>query len=324
MPAQAKYCHIISTDDVLLAQEARDALLAKASSAGFLQRDRLAIDSPSDWQDLIPLTQNQGLFADKRVIDVRYPASKFDKKVQQILLETCEQLDTSTRLILSCGRLTPSQKKAKWFTQLQTHANIQLLWPPKPHELDQWIKHRAQQRGLQLDRSAIALLVQLTVGNLLATNQALEKLTLLFPNEIIRDDHISRVLSDSAQFSVFDLGNQVLQGHYTQAASTLNHLRSTGCEPILILWALAKECRELWQLHTQIKQGQALSQLLQKQWAARKNLLQAAVRRHHYTSLAPILQLAHRIDGAIKGVYRDNVWQLLDEMTWRLCQGTAS
>lgn len=313
--------YLISGDDPLLCQLAHDTLVARANKLGFTQRERIIINSAADWQTLPYQAQSQGLFGDKRCLDVYAQDAKLDKTAQQTLKLLIDQYHPDTFIIMSCAKLTPAQRKTKWFQSLQQQIQVQLVWPIKSAEYPQWLQQQAKQHQVQLNREATQLLAQLTLGNLLAGQQALTKLNLAFPNIAITPQHVAQAMSDSARYTIFDLTDAALQGHTQSALDILQHLRETHQEPVLILWALTKEIRELWmQINT--KTGSATPS--RHQWAARKALLQTASRRHQASSLASLLQQAHMADCMIKGVLPGETWQALSHITQHLSQGATS
>ncbi len=306
--------NIISGDSILLLQETRDALIAKAKANGFDTHQLITIENAQSWQTAIAHTLNMGLFSERQIIDIRNPNTKFDKTTQTLLLDYAANPSVDACLIISCGKLTSAQKKAKWFKQLETTASIQIIWPLQKRELAQWIQKRLQQKKLSATTDAIHLLIELTEGNLLAANQAIEKLALLpldTKQQPIDTDALVKVIHDSAQFNVFDLSQYVLIGDSKRAIRIIEGLQAEGVEPTLVLWALARDTRELYTLLHQHKQGASLQQLLAKQWASRKPLLQRALQRSSLDTLATLLKQAHQADLTIKGAADGDAWTQL-------------
>ncbi len=303
--------YFLSGDEELLLQELRDRICKEAYAAGFSPRQIVTIESIADWQTFLNMTQNQGLFEELQVIDVRNPFTKFDKTAQQLLLDYTSRPNPNCLVILSCGKLTAAQKKAAWFQGIETKASVQFIWPLAARELPQWIHNRLQQHQLKADQSAVKLLIELTEGNLLATNQAIQKLALLYAGQHIGPEQVTHVIHDSAQFNVFDLAQHVLCANTLNAMRAIDALQASGGEAVLVLWALARELRELYTLIFQYQRGVAMPQLLAKQWAVRKPVLQRAIQRLSLDTLKKLLQLAHETDLIIKGLEPGDPWQHL-------------
>ena len=141
---------------------------------------------------------------------------------------------------------------------------------------------------LQADQESIQLLAEWTEGNLLATQQAIEKLQLLYPEQSITRDAMESMLNDNARFTVFDLSNATLVGDAYRVTRVLSHLKFEGIEPTLILWALSREIRNLVQLLDQKERGTPINELLQKEWQSRKALVKSALQRQKLYYLAQL------------------------------------
>lgn len=317
---------LISGDTTLLVQEARDALIAKAKSAGFSSRQLITIEKAQNWQDALGASQNMGLFSERQIIDISNPAAKFDKATQGLLLNYTDNPNPDTCLVISCGKLTAAQKKAKWFKQLETVASIQIIWPLQKRELTQWVQQRLQRHKLRATTDTIELLIELTEGNLLAAKQAVEKLALLPPEtkqQSLSTDQLIKVIHDSAQFNVFDLTQYALTGNTKRVIRIVQGLQAEGIEATLVLWALARETRELYTLLHQHQQGTPLNQLLAKQWASRRPLLQHALKRLSLETLSILLKQAHQADLTIKGAVEGDPWLILMNIAIGLAQARS-
>src|SRR6202044_1129858 len=113
--------------------------------------------------------------------------------------------------------------------------------------LPAWLRARAKRLNVELEPAASQLIVDRVEGNLLAAKQELEKLSLLANGEPISADLVLRSVGDSARYDVFQLAEAAAAGDGARALRVLLGLKSEGVEPTLILWALVRELRGLWQ-----------------------------------------------------------------------------
>jgi len=307
--------YLLHSDDPLLIQEARDAIRAKARESGFGQYQLLCIEPGFDWPHFTSLTQNMSLFSEKILIDLRNPTSKFDEKGLSHLLRYCENPSQDVLLLLSLPKLTSTQLNAKWVKGIEQHGVSIAIWPLFANELPRWIQQRLQQKGLRASQDATELLAQMTAGNLLATQQAIDKLPLLFAkgHEVQQAD-MWQVLAENARYGVFDLTQAVLLGQIKQVSRIMAYLPLANIEPPLVLWALSQDMRELIDLQCKLAQGHSGQQLLQKVRPMRKPQLQAALQRCNLPSLYQALRFAAKIDGIIKGQSQGDAWQALTEL----------
>lgn len=305
---------LISGDVTLLVQESADKIRAAARKTGYEQREVFFIESASDWQRVQQALDNFSLFSEKSFIEIRHSKTKFDEAGIDILLAFLKNAPTDKCILIITDKLTTAQQKANWIQQIERQGLIITTRSVPAYELPTWIQERLHQAQLKADAESIQLLAELTEGNLLATQQAIEKLRLLYTQQVIDKNAIAAVTTDNTQFSIFDLTNYILQGAQFRVLRVLHSLHFTGTETPLILWALARELRQLHELAVEKQNGKPLAQLLASQWASRKTLLQKALTRLSVKKIRQLLQDCEVIDRMIKGIIIGDVWQALETL----------
>ncbi len=68
--------YLIYGDELLLVQEAADAIRAAARAQDFSEREVFNVDREFDWNQLIESSNNLSLFAERRILEVRMPTGK--------------------------------------------------------------------------------------------------------------------------------------------------------------------------------------------------------------------------------------------------------
>ena len=71
--------YLVSGDEELLLNEFSDQLISKARSQGFTERKIMHVERGFSWKNLEQELSSMSLFAEKRILELRLPASKFDK-----------------------------------------------------------------------------------------------------------------------------------------------------------------------------------------------------------------------------------------------------
>lgn len=313
-----KAVYVIASDDVLLRQEARDALRQRAKQAGFTERESFHLDATGQGDALFASLDHLGLFSDKSMVEAYHPNAKFDDALLKALTRYLARPAPDKLLVFLTDKLTQAQQKARWYKAIEAAGYCVIVRSPTAAELPAWIQGRAKSLGLALAPASVTLLAELTQGNLLATHQALQKLVLLAPTGPVAPEQVLAATSDQARFDVFDLSNAVLGGQAAAACRALRVLRDTGTDATLVLWALTRELREVGALLYQQQQGIPTAELLQKQWQQRRPLLKAALTRFTLVRIQSLLQHAEQIDLAIKGVTHDSAWDLLEHLTLQM------
>lgn len=310
--------YLIHGDVPLLAQETRDSLREAARKKGFIERETFYVEGRFDWNQFIARTQSMNLFSDKLFIELYNPDAKFDTKGTDALQQYLKNPSPDIILIIITNKLTGAQQKTKWFKAVDQNGVHIPLWPITGSELQQWIAARLKRANLTADPAAMHLLADLTEGNLLSTNQAIEKCNLLYPKGHITPEMMSMATCDNARYTPFDLVNATLAGNNAQAIRIIKNLSMEGGEATLILWALTREIRLLIDMQHQIQQGSRLMDVIAHEWAQRKPLIQSALRRLPLKTLQDLLIHAQDIDKSIKGIITLNTWNALESLVLRM------
>ncbi|MDF1655282.1 MAG: DNA polymerase III subunit delta [Coxiellaceae bacterium] len=297
----------------LLVNEQRQQVIATAKKNGFNSVQRFSVSANFDWNGVIADSQNMDLWADKKVIDIDNHANRLDRNATAALIELCQLSNEQLIIIIRCSKLTSAQTKAKWYKQLESNGNCSNVRSPSQHELPGWLIQRAKKLELQLSSQASQLLAELTQGNLLASHQALEKCVLLGYQQV-GIDQLRSVISDSAKYTVFDLNDALLQNSKQRSQHILQGLQQQNTEATLVLWGVAQTCRQLFQMKFQVEQGASLQQATSKQWASKRPLYQAALKRLPLDRLRQMLQRCHLLDETIKSSHSSRTWQQLSQL----------
>ena len=308
--------YFISGDIPLLAQNARDCIKAAAKKQGYLNYQLFHVTAQFKWEDFHTELQAYSLFSEKTILDLRNPTAKFDKTSTKIITEYCENPDPSKVIIISSNKLTAAQKRSSWYKIIEKNGVIIQFWPMNQRDLHQWISQQLNKAELRVNHEGIRIIAELTEGNLLASQQAIEKLKLLYPKQSLTDEMITQTVSDNAQFSVFDLTNYILQGDTQHIAHIMQHLQFSGAEPTLVLWSLCNELRQLIKLCYKLENGDDMQQVLAGQWASRKTILKNTLQRVSTSMLETLLLRASKIDLMIKGISPGNHWDALTQLAF--------
>jgi len=307
--------YLVSGDELLLIQEAVDALRAAASKAGFSERVSTTAESQGDWTKLLYTdTHSISLFASKKLVELNLTHIKLNNTHGKIFEEyACNPLD-NTLLIIITNKLDTKTEKTAWYKAIEKNGIVMPIWPVPAEQLPQWIMQRAKKINLQLTLQAAERLATLVEGNLLAAAQEIEKLSLLYPDKTLDHHAIENAVMDNARFDIFNLVDSALLGDSPRCLRILHNLAEEGIEPTLILWALTRELRILADTQKQLQQGITLTTLLSKAriWEKRQAGFKAFLQRHKQRDCWKLLAYAAKIDRVIKGIEMGNVWDELE------------
>jgi len=303
--------YLVYGDEPLLANEACDAIRAAAQAGGFTERERYTVEAGFDWDALYSSSQSLSLFAERRLIELRLPTGKPGEAGARMLIDMLAQPSPDTLLLIVTGKLEKRDREAKWVSAFAEAGAVVAVYPVEAAQLPAWITRRMRARGLTPGSGVAELLAHHMEGNLLAAAQEIDKLALSRePGATVSADDIEDSLSDNARFTVFGLADSCLQGEAATIGRILENLRSEGVEPVLVLWALAREARELAHMAAELDAGKPLASVLESRrvWAKRRPLVSRALKRLPLARCHALLQRAARADRAIKGRLLADPW----------------
>lgn len=306
--------YVLSADEPLQVQEARDAIRRAAVSQGFTDRVLLTVEPGFDWSALAQHRASLSLFGDRRVIDLRLGAARPGDAGGRALRDYAANPSPDNLLLVSAAKLDRSTLSGKWYQDLEKAGVAIQLWPVDATRLPGWIARRAAARGLRIAPEACGLLAEHVEGNMLACAQENEKLHMLHGAGDVGTAEVLACVGDSARYNVFDLVDTALAGDLPRTVRMIAGLREEGTAPPLVSWALVRGVRELATMSTALARGAGLDQVMasHRVWDKRKGPIGAALRRHRREAWLDMLERAARLDRVVKGAAAGNPWDELE------------
>lgn len=197
--------YLIKGEEVLLIQDAIDHTFARLKTEGYAQKKVFEIDNDAALEAALLETKSPSLFDEGKTVYF----FKINKKLKKI----------------------------------PENAKIIEIPPMTLSQFPLWLDKRFQKAGFKITPTARQLLCEHFEGNILAANQCLEKLKLMYSKGELTDTQIITVLSPSARYSVFDLMHNLHPQHAEKMPKILTRLQEEGVEPAIVLWGIARECR---------------------------------------------------------------------------------
>src|SRR5580700_8556163 len=302
--------YLVSGDEPLLVGEAADAIRAAARAAG-ADRQVFFIDRSFIWDELRLASQSLSLFAERRLFELRMPSGKPDKGAA-LLAELAAQSAPDLTYLIITDKLDRKAGDAPWVQAVEKHGAWVTTMPVDAAALPAWLRGRAKALHIDIDPQAAQLIVERVEGNLLAAQQELEKLALLANGASIDVELVLRSVGDSARYDVFQLAQAAAAGDAERAFRVLLGLKSEGVEPTLILWALLRELRGMWQAR---ERGRLRSAARGSGWNLAATPSPRALSRLKKLPLAPLLMQASHTDRVIRGLATGDAWSALTALT---------
>lgn len=315
--------YVVSGDEPLLEAEVVDRIRAAARERGFTEREAFSAEAGFDWGRLAAAAGNRSLFGERKVLELRLPTGKPGEGGARALARLAGRPDEDVVLVVRCPRLDAAAQRSRWYQALERAGAAITVRPVERARLPEWIAARMRARGLEPTPEVTAFLAERVEGNLSAAAQEVEKLLLLYGPGRPDLETVTRAVTDSARFSVFDLVDGALEGNPARVARVLAGVRAEGTEPVLVLWALAREVRALARMAYGIEAGATPARVLAEQrvWDRRRPLVSRALRRHTAGAWRCLLRRCARIDRVIKGAETGGAWQELLQLALAMAGG---
>jgi DNA polymerase-3 subunit delta len=265
------------------------------------------------WDGFLNANANLGLFAQRKLIDLRIPSGKPGVEGAKALESYVANLNPDNVTLVTLPRMDRAAQASAWFTSLTRVAVVVAVQPLERAALPPFIAARLARQGQEASRETLALLAEQGEGNLLAVRQEVEKLALLLPAGKLDHDAVEAAIADVARFDVFALSEAWLAGDLARALRILTALRGESDPLTLVIWQLAADVHAIASVHAQMRAGTPLSGAIRnaRVWGKRQSALERAVRRLNSADLQPLYGQLARLDALAKGIGRGNPWDEL-------------
>lgn len=321
--------YFVYGDEPLQIRDNTDMLRKASRYYGFEEREVYHADKNFDWQQLHQAACEISLFSSKKLIEIYLSTGKPGDKGSKAIVDYCKNRVEDNILLIYTGELDSSGKRSKWFKQLQSSAVIVAVYPLKDQKLTNWLIQRLYKEGLHCTDEALKFLAEFVEGNLLAADQEIIKLSLLYGKSDkttdttaittaittteISTEQLLSAINDNSRYKGFDLFDTVLKGQNKQVLSMLNSFQHDGTAMPWLIFILAKEIRMLAIISAH-QQHMHLSAAMSKVYifAQRKALIERALTvlakdKNSFNWQDPLVQLS-TIDKISKGVIRGDPW----------------
>ena len=315
--------YLLLGNDPLLLQESQDAVRHAANAQGFEEHHTVAIDASTDWNALLAMSQERSLFSSRQTLMLLLPDNGPNAAINEQLAALVALLHDDLLLIVRGNKLTKAQENAAWIKALANRAVLVSCQTPEQAQLPRWLAARAKQHKLQLDDAASQLLCYCYEGNLLALAQALERLSLLWPDGKLTLPRVEQAVNDAAHFTPFHWLDALLAGKSKRALHILQQLRQEGSEPVILLRTLQRELLLLVNMKRQ-SVSTPLRALFDKHrvWQNRRPLFTEALNRLSQEQLRHAVSLLTQTELTLKQDYGQSVWAELESLSLLLCHKT--
>jgi DNA polymerase-3 subunit delta len=214
-----------------------------------------------------------------------------------------DDLSSDTVLVLFGPKLESNQTRSAWFKSLDKIGLYLPIYDIEGPHLQRWLKQQLQQRNLQMSPDAQHYLLDYTAGNLLASAQELEKLTLcLGQGSAINLDDVTKYVADQSRYNVFQLMDSLWAGQSERCITILQRLKTEELEPNIIVWALQKDLLLISELQQALVYQGSTKDTLDKHkvWKNKQSLYLKLANNIPATTITQSLSWLSDLDNSLK------------------------
>jgi len=313
--------YVLVGDEPLAQRECLDAIRSAARAQGYDERTSLTVERNFNWQQIQNYGQSISLFASRRLLELNIPSGKPGVDGGKALQALAAKALPDTTVVIILPILERDAKNSAWFNALETQAQTITLNEINTANLPKWIANRLAQQGQHTSTQTLEFLAHQVEGNLLAANQEIQKLGLLYPQGELSDETVREAVLNVSRYDAFQLGEAVLQGDAERTVRILQGLQDEGENAVAVMNPLMWVLRPLVRIKQAEMRGENINNAMSSAriYGDRQMLVKRALGRLSLRQLEAALQKLADIDRTAKGVMPGDAWLEIS----RLCFGLA-
>lgn len=313
--------YVLVGNEPLAKRETLDAIRLAARQQGYEERNSLIAERYFNWQQLEQYGQSISLFATLRLLEIQIPTGKPGVDGGKALKALANQPIPDTTVIIILPSLERETKNSAWFTSLEKSAAVITLNEVSANALPPWISNRLTAQKQSADEETLLFLANQVEGNLLAANQEIQKLGLLYPEGPLTNEQVKEAVLSVSRYDAFQLGEAVLSGDTPRTVRVLQGLQDEGEQPLAVMNPLLWSFKPLAQLKLAQTRGESMDQAMKRAriFGSKQALVKRALSKLSLRQIEATLQKLAEIDQSAKGVMQGDPWLEIS----RLCFGLS-
>jgi DNA polymerase-3 subunit delta len=313
--------YVLVGDEPLAQRESLDAIRAAARAQGYEERNSLMVERYFNWQQIEAYGQAISLFANLRLLEINIPNGKPGIDGGKALQALANKALMDTCVVIILPKLEREAKSSAWFIALEKQAVTIALDEVEAAHLPKWIASRLAQQGQSTSQQTLEFLAHQVEGNLLAADQEVQKLGLLYPQGELSDAIVRESVLNVSRYDAFQLGDAVLAGDADRTVRILQGLQDEGENAVAVMNPLMWALRPLVRIKQAEARGENITTAMTNAriYGDKQVLVKRALGRLNLRQLEAALQKLADIDRTAKGVMIGDAWLEIS----RLCFGLA-
>ena len=227
-----KNCLIILGNEPVVSNHIKKDIRSFTDSNN-IEYQSISIDSLNKLDQIKPLFENNSLFSNQTLFIISIPSGRIPEDTKKFIVKVILK-NKNDLFVIHFQNNTKELLKSAWFNEIK-RSSLQLeAKEPAIQQIQDAIKVRANFYNLNLDDESLSLLSNLSLGNLLAAENEIIKLSLLDINTNIDAKKLISHISNGSKFDSFKLLDFCMTGQNKKTAQALSYFEEEGIEPLIL------------------------------------------------------------------------------------------
>lgn len=276
-------------------------------------KHKFLVDRYFNLDNISSISSCDSLFGESNYIELNFK-TKPTSEQQKTLIALLPQITKNNSITIICDKLSKTDLKAKWVSELIKYGTTIAM---DSNIVLQQLQHIFKDSQQTISSNALSLLESLNSGN---NNQLIQSAIALSHYQAINDhidvNEVTNFISDSSNYSIYQLSEAYLSGNLELANKILANLYQNTEDAILIAWIIGEDLKKLLKIKGLLKQKISYSQIANelKIFPKQFSLYQNAEKNITYNSLINNYSQLAILDCAIKGIVNKDVSFLLTQL----------
>ncbi len=198
---------------------------------------------------IVALAQTLPMMAERRMILVRDLGLMAADDAEPLLAYFAKP-NPSTVVVALTGKL---DKRLKTFATASKKGWLHVLEAPR--QIQPWVREEAKARGVAIESSAVARLIDTVGGDLSRLALAVEQLGLYAGDRPVTSDDVDELVADTRERSVFELTDAIGSADRSRALAAVAKLCDQRESAVGVVVMLARHIRQLSLVHVMRDEG---------------------------------------------------------------------
>jgi len=227
-----KNCIVILGDEPVVSDHIRKEIRSFTNSNN-IEYQPINFDGATKTNEIKSLFENESLFSNETLYDINIPAGRILVETKKFITDIISK-NQNNFFIIHFQKTTKELLKSPWFQEVSKKSLKFEAKEPTPGQIQEAIKVRSSYHNLSLDNESISLLSNLSLGNLLAAENEIIKLSLVGLGSDVDMKKLISHISNGSKFDNFKLLNFCMSGQIQKTDQALAYFEEEGMEPLML------------------------------------------------------------------------------------------